>query len=64
MPVTKADKSVDTVDDSYRPRNALDKDNWDACEYPVHPPKLACLPDVADRYAVVQMTQGSTTVLR
>ena len=31
IPVTKADKAIDAVDDSYRPLSADDKLNWDAC---------------------------------
>lgn len=31
IPVTKADKSVDLVDDSYQPLSEIDKLNWDAC---------------------------------
>jgi amidase len=33
IPVTKADKSVDTVDATYKPINDLDRKNWDACKY-------------------------------
>lgn len=31
IPVTRADKDVDLVDESYQPLNATDKKNWDAC---------------------------------
>jgi amidase len=31
IPVTKADKAVDLVDNSYRPLNEIDKLSWDAC---------------------------------
>ncbi|KAK0643850.1 amidase signature domain-containing protein [Cercophora newfieldiana] len=30
IPVTKADKTVDVVDDSYEPLNEIDRKNWDA----------------------------------
>ena len=33
IPVTKADKAIDAVDDSYRPLSAVDKLNWDACMF-------------------------------
>ena len=32
IPVTKADKSVDTLDNTYQPMNDLDRKNWEACE--------------------------------
>ena|SRR6266566_1066133 len=32
IPVTKADKNLDVVDESYQPLNAMDKLNWDACK--------------------------------
>jgi amidase len=31
IPVTKADKAVDLIDNSYQPLNDIDKLNWDAC---------------------------------
>jgi amidase len=31
IPVTKADKSQDKADDSYKPLNELDAQNWEAC---------------------------------
>lgn len=31
IPVTKADKKIDVVNESYRPLNEKDKLNWDAC---------------------------------
>ena len=34
IPVTKADKNIDTVDDSYQPLNPTDKLNWEACRFP------------------------------
>ncbi|KAI1362113.1 hypothetical protein F5Y08DRAFT_312965 [Xylaria arbuscula] len=33
IPVTKADKQIDVVDDSYCPSGDLDQMNWDACEF-------------------------------
>lgn len=32
IPVTKADKDIDTFDDSYKPLNDLDEMNWKACK--------------------------------
>ena len=32
IPVTKANKKLDTIDDSYEPISAEDKRNWDACK--------------------------------
>lgn len=37
IPVTKADKRIDVVDDSYRPSTDLDRTNWNACEFHVQP---------------------------
>lgn len=31
IPVTKANKHLDLVDESYQPLNAIDQKNWDAC---------------------------------
>ncbi|KAK4125869.1 amidase [Parathielavia appendiculata] len=36
IPVTKADKAVDLVDDSYQPLNDIDKLNWDAYDSDVY----------------------------
>ncbi|KAK1835960.1 Acetamidase [Podospora conica] len=36
IPVTKADRTVDVVDDSYEPLNELDKKNWDAYDPEVY----------------------------
>lgn len=33
IPVTKANKTVDLVDNSYTPQNATDRRNWDACMF-------------------------------
>ena len=33
IPVTKADKAIDVVDNSYRPLSADDKLNWEACMF-------------------------------
>lgn len=32
IPVTKADKEVDVIDDAYQPSNELDRENWMACK--------------------------------
>ncbi len=33
IPVTRADMTLDVVDESYRPLNATDKRNWEACRF-------------------------------
>ncbi len=33
MPVTKADKSLDTFDNDYKPLNDEDRKNWEACTF-------------------------------
>jgi hypothetical protein len=33
IPVTKADESVDILDNTYQPISDLDRANWDACKY-------------------------------
>lgn len=33
IPVTKADKGVDGVDETYTPVNEVDRANWEACEF-------------------------------
>jgi hypothetical protein len=33
LPVTKADKTVDTADLSYEPLNDVDELNWKACKF-------------------------------
>lgn len=30
IPVTKADKTIDVIDNSYEPLNEIDRKNWDA----------------------------------
>jgi amidase len=35
IPVTKADKEVDVIDNSYLPANELDRKNWTACKTPL-----------------------------
>ena len=42
IPVTKADKSIDVVDTSYRPLNPTDKMNWEACRFDAFL-RLSCL---------------------
>lgn len=32
IPVTKADKEVDVIDDSYQPSSEFDRENWMACK--------------------------------
>jgi len=32
IPVTKADKLIDTFDDDYEPLNDVDRKNWKACK--------------------------------
>lgn len=32
IPVTKADKSIDTFDEGYNPLNEVDQKNWEACK--------------------------------
>ena len=32
IPVTKADKSIDTFDEDYNPLNEVDQKNWEACK--------------------------------
>ncbi len=34
IPVTKANKKVDTFNTDYQPMNEVDQKNWEACEYP------------------------------
>lgn len=38
IPVTKANKSIDKADPSYKPLNDVDAKNWKACQY--------CLPSI------------------
>lgn len=33
IPVTKADRGVDAVDEAYEPVNKVDRANWETCEY-------------------------------
>ena len=33
IPVTKADKSIDTFDHYYQPLNEVDRKNWEACKW-------------------------------
>jgi amidase len=33
IPVTKADKRVDTFKADYKPLNEIDQKNWEACRY-------------------------------
>lgn len=33
IPVTKADRGVDGVDETYRPVNEVDRANWEACKF-------------------------------
>lgn len=33
IPVTTADKSVDTFDHGYQPLNEVDRKNWEACKW-------------------------------
>lgn len=31
IPVTRADKDIDVVDETYQPSNEADRQNWEAC---------------------------------
>lgn len=33
IPITKADKSVDTFDHHYQSLNEVDRKNWEACKW-------------------------------